>query len=103
MILRPPIPSVPLPSVTRRRALAVGVLGVAATLSARYAAAQVHVDVTGGNFQPMPIAIPEFIPLTAGDADTAHGVTKIITSNLQRSGLFVPIDPASFIEKIANL
>jgi TolB protein len=51
----------------------------------------------------MPIAIPEFLPLAAGDADTAHSITQIITSNLQRSGLFVPIDPASFIEKITNL
>jgi TolB protein len=103
MILRPPIPSVPLPSVTRRRVLALGMLGAAMTVSARHAAAQVHVDVTGGNFQPMPIAIPEFIPVTQGDADTAHGITQIITANLQRSGLFVPIDPAAFIENITSL
>jgi TolB protein len=103
MILRPPIPSVQLPSVTRRRALALGMLGAAMTMSARHAVAQVHVDVTGGNFQPMPIAIPEFIPVTQGDADTAHGITQIITANLQRSGLFVPIDPAAYIEKITSL
>src|SRR5580658_1147535 len=102
-MMRPPIPSVLLPPVTRRRALALGALGAAMTMSARHAAAQVHVDVTGGNFQPMPIAIPEFIPVSAGDADTAHGITQIITANLQRSGLFVPIDPAAFIEKITSL
>jgi len=78
-------------------------LGAAMTMSARHAVAQVHVDVTGGNFQPMPIAIPEFIPVTQGDADTAHGITQIITANLQRSGLFVPIDPAAYIEKITSL
>src|ERR1700683_5542047 len=102
-MMRPSIPNVPLPSVTRRRALALGALGAVMTVSARHAAAQVHVDVTGGNFQPMPIAIPEFIPVSQGDADTAHGITQIITANLQRSGLFVPIDPAAFIEKIASL
>jgi TolB protein len=103
-MMRPPIPSVPLPAVTRRRALAlVGAVGAAMSVSARHAAGQVHVDITGGNFQPMPIAIPEFIPVTAGDVDTAHGITQIISANLQRSGLFVPIDPAAFIEKIANL
>ena len=102
-MMRPPTPSVLLPSVTRRRALALGALGAAMTVSARHAAAQVHIDVTGGNFQPMPIAIPDFIPVTAGDADTAHGITQIITANLQRSGLFVPIDPAAFIEKITSL
>ncbi len=97
------MPGVLLPAVTRRRALALGAFGAAITLSARHAAAQVHVDITGGNFQPMPIAIPEFIPITAGDVDTAHGITQIITSNLQRSGLFVPVDPAAFIEKISSL
>src|ERR1700683_2093658 len=102
-MMRPPIPSVLLPPVTRRRALALGALGAVMTVSARHAAAQVHVDVTGGNFQPMPIAIPEFIPVTAGDADTAHGITQIITANLLRSGLFIPIDPAAYVERITNL
>jgi TolB protein len=72
------------------------------TLSARHAAAQVNLQITQGNFQPMPIAIPEFIPSTANDADTAHGVTQIVTANLQRSGLFAPIDPSAYIEKIVN-
>ena len=102
-MMRPPVPSVLLPDLTRRRALALGALGAAMTVLPRHSAAQVHVDVTGGNFQPMPIAIPEFIPVTPGDADTAHGITQIITANLQRSGLFVPIDPAAFIEKITSL
>jgi TolB protein len=85
--------------MTRRHALA---LGAVAAMSARHAAAQVHVDITGGNFQPMPIAIPEFVPATANDVDMAHGITQIITANLHRSALFVPIDPAAFIEKINN-
>ena len=38
-----------------------------------------------------------------GDDDTARGVTQIITANLQRSGLFAPIDPAAFIETIASV
>jgi TolB protein len=98
-----PVPSILLPSVTRRRALALGAVGAAMTVSAHHAAAQVHVDITRGNFQPMPIAIPEFIPVTAGDLDMAQGITQIITANLQRSGLFVPIDPVAFIEKITDL
>jgi TolB protein len=89
--------------MTRRRALALGALGTAMTLSTRYATAQTGITVTRGNFQPMPIAIPEFIPVTPGDADTAHGITQIITANLQRSGLFIPIDPAAYVERIASL
>ncbi len=88
-------------SLTRRHALALGALG-AATLSARRGAAQTSIVVHGGNFQPMPIAIPEFIPGTASDADTAHGITQIVTADLQRSGLFAPIDPSAYIERIVN-
>jgi len=89
------------PALTRRRALALTAGGAALTLAARPSFA-IQLDIFGGNFQPMPIAIPELIPGSAADADTAHGVTQIITANLQRSGLFVPIDPSAFIEKITN-
>jgi len=103
-MMRSPLSSVLPASMTRRRALVLGALGTATTLSARYAAAQsTGITVTHGNFQPMPIAIPEFIPVTAGDADTAHGITQIITANLLRSGLFIPIDPAAYVERITNL
>ncbi|MGH6676993.1 MAG: Tol-Pal system protein TolB, partial [Xanthobacteraceae bacterium] len=88
--------------LTRRRALVLGALGAAASFPPRHAAAQVHIDINQGNFQPMPIAVPEFLPATPNDADTAHGITQIITSNLQRSGLFAPIDPSAYIEKITN-
>jgi len=90
------------PLLTRRRALAFGACGATLTLAAPPGLASVRLDITGGNFQPMPIAIPELIPGSAADTDAAHGVTQIITANLQRSGLFVPIDPSAFIEKITN-
>jgi TolB protein len=89
-------------SLTRRRALAIGALGAAMTISARHAAAQLHLNITEGNFQPMPVAVPEFVGATPSDADSAHGVTQVITANLQRSGLFAPIDPSAYIEKIVN-
>ena len=89
--------------VTRRRALALGALAGGLALSSRYAAAVIHLDITEGNFQPLPIAVPDFIAGAAGDVDTARGVTQIITANLQRCGLFAPIDPAAFIEKIASV
>ena len=72
------------------------------SLTTRQVAAQVHIDINGGNFQPMPIGIPDFIGGTPRDSDTAHGITQIITADLQRSGLFAPIDPSAYIEKITN-
>jgi TolB protein len=73
------------------------------TLAPRYAAAVVRLDITEGNFQPLPIAIPKFIGGAEGDNDTAGGVSQIITANLQRSGLFAPIDPAAYIETITSV
>src|ERR1700728_1938110 len=88
--------------VTRRRALALGAAAGGLTLSARYAGA-VRIDITEGNFQPLPIAIPNFFGGADSDNDTAVGVTQIITANLKGSGLFLPIDPAAFLEKLASV
>ncbi len=72
------------------------------SLTTRQVVAQVHIDVTSGNFRPMPIAIPDFIGGTPRDSDSAHAITQIITADLQRSGLFAPIDPSAYIEKITS-
>jgi TolB protein len=68
------------------------------TLAPRPAAALVELDITQGNIQPLPIAIPTFL----GDAPLGAEITGVITNDLKRSGLFLPIDPASFINTIAS-
>jgi TolB protein len=89
--------------LTRRRTLALGVLAGALTFTARRAGAVVRLDITEGNFQPLPIAIPKFLAAGQDDGDTANAVTQIVTANLQRSGLFAPIDPTAYIERIASV
>jgi TolB protein len=89
--------------VTRRGALALGAAAGGLALSAGYAGAVVRLDITEGNFQPLPIAIPKFIGGAPSDDDIAGGVTQIITANLQRSGFFAPIDSASYLETIASV
>src|SRR5438309_9558025 len=90
-----------LPPLSRRRVLALsaGVAAVAlAGLSPRSAGAVLRLDVTQGNVQPIPIALPDFV---GSDPAMARGVAEIITSNLRRAGLFAPIDQAAYIERIA--
>jgi TolB protein len=89
--------------LTRRRTLALGALAGALTLTAQRAGAVVRLDITEGNFQPLPIAIPKFLAGGQDDGDTANAVTQIVTANLQRSGLFAPIDPTAYIERIASV
>jgi TolB protein len=76
----------------------------AATLGgfSSFARAAVRLDITSGNFQPIPIAIPPMLATTPEDGAAAGEITQVITNNLQRSGLFAPVNPAAFIEKITN-
>lgn len=59
-----------------------------------------QVDVDQANLRPRPIAIPEFL---GDDQRLAAGITNVISSNLERSGLFDPLDPRGFIERIGDL
>jgi TolB protein len=89
--------------ITRRRALTLGAAAGGLLVAPRYAAAELRLDITPGNFQPMPIAIAKFIGGAEGGDDTANGVTQIISANLQRSGLFATVDPAAFLETISSV
>ena len=73
-----------------------------AALGSRYAWSQ-RLRIDPQEFQPLPIAIPNFVPGTGADGEVSAGVTQVITNNLKRSGLFAPIDPAAFIERITNI
>jgi TolB protein len=57
------------------------------------ARAEIEVNVNRADVQPLPIAIPAFGGPQGAD------IAQVISSNLQRSGLFRPLDPASFIER----
>jgi len=87
----------------RRMALAALAFTLAAAgllVQANRAEALIQLDVTQGNVQPLPIAIPTFIGGTEADAQIAADITGVIAADLKRSGLFLPLDPAGFIEKI---
>lgn len=71
-------------------AAAVLVAGFAASA----ARAEIEVNVNRGDIQPLPIAVPAF-----GGGQVGADIASVIAANLQRSGLFRPLDPAGFIEK----
>src|SRR6266852_2681519 len=92
------------PVATRRHALMLGgASGLAGLLGlGGPSQAVVRLDVNQGNVQPLPIALPDFLAGSPSDGESARGVSQIITANLRRSGLFAPIDPAAFIERISD-
>jgi TolB protein len=94
---------IPVTAMNRRRLLTLGAgTALAALGGIRPGLAQLKLDVTQGNVQPMPIALPDFVGANQPDSEFARNVTGIIANNLRRSGLFAPIDPAAYIERISN-
>jgi TolB protein len=87
--------------VGRRQFMLASGLTFAALGSRSGWAQRLRVDPT--EFQPLPIAIPNFVAGSPADGEVAVGVTQVITNNLKRSGLFAPIDQAAYIEKITNI
>jgi TolB protein len=86
--------------VARRTLLLGAAAGATAMLLPGATRAAVSIDVTQGTVQPMPIAVPDFVGI---DGDAARNVTQVITGNLKRSGLFAPIEPAAFLERITDI
>jgi TolB protein len=80
-------------ALTRRHLLKLGLASGALALAANSPAkALVEIVISGGNFVPLPIAIPDF-----ASSDPAFGqeIAQIVRDNLKRSGLFVPLDPST--------
>ncbi|WP_035899979.1 Tol-Pal system beta propeller repeat protein TolB [Labrenzia sp. DG1229] len=85
------------PAGLRACGLAV-LVSIAAVFAPPPASALVEIDITQGNIEPLPIALPAF-SAEGGDGKLASEMTGVIASDLKRSGLFNPLDPASFIQK----
>ncbi|MCL2474206.1 MAG: Tol-Pal system beta propeller repeat protein TolB [Alphaproteobacteria bacterium] len=60
--------------------------------------AEVRVDITRGVVEPIPIAVPAFYGATQTDAKLGSDIAAVITSNLERSGLFSAVDPRAFVQ-----
>ena len=67
------------------------------------AAAALSVDVTQGNAQPLPIAIPDMISADPSQAQMGANIAGVVRADLDRSGLFKSIDPRAFVEHINNI
>lgn len=59
-------------------------------------AAPLHLDITKGNIEPMPIALPDL-----SGSQVGVDIMRVVSADLERSGLFRPISPSSFIEQVS--
>jgi len=83
------------------RWLTVGLLII--VMMPAIARAEIRIDVTRGNIDPMPIAVTDFFSVDQGTENIGAEISQVISSNLARSGLFAPIDQRAFIQSVESL
>jgi TolB protein len=62
-----------------------------------------RVDVTRGNLDPLPIALPNFVGVSDEAQSRGADITRVVTNDLASSGLFAPISQDAYIEDIENI
>lgn len=62
------------------------------------AKADVIIDINQGVTEPMPIAIHAFVAAGAEEAKVGRDIARVVSADLERSGLFRPLDPRSFLQ-----
>ncbi len=68
-------------------------------LLATPALAVLRVDINSGQIKPMKIAVPYFETNNKATKKVSEEMLQLITTNLRRSGMFAPVNKASFIDE----
>jgi TolB protein len=63
--------------------------------------AELRLDITHGKVEPMPIAIPSFAGAGPNEGQAGQEIAGVVSADLDRSGLFRPLDPRSFIQNVS--
>jgi TolB protein len=79
------------------------VVSLLATTFIGTANAQLRVDITEGHLNPMPIAVVDFLGASGPAQQVGRDVAGVIRANLDRCGLFRPVEPSAFIERITAM
>jgi TolB protein len=67
------------------------------------ARAVLELDITEGVVEPLPIAISEFYGASPEAAQLGREIADVVSADLERSGLFRPIDRRAFIQSPEQL
>lgn len=61
-----------------------------------------RIEITEGVIEPMPFAVPGFVPDNAAAAETAQNISRLIAADLSGTGLFREIPSSAHIGKITD-
>jgi len=89
------------PFLAFRSGLVALILGCFMLASAP-ARAQLEVDVTTGTSNPLPIAVTQFIG-SGNDSAVGSNIAEVIAADLERSGLFKPINQNAYIQRAEDI
>ena len=93
----------PRPTPTRRAVVAGLAALPLAGLGARDAVAELRIDITRGKVAPMPIAITPFTGGRPDESQTGRNIAEVVSADLERCGLFKPIEPKAFVQTAESL
>jgi TolB protein len=93
------------------RVLACAIVLLGATFSALPVAAQapgpvqreLRIDITRGRVEPLPIAVPAMVGASPNESQLGRDVAQVVAADLERSGLFAPINQGAFIEDVSRM
>jgi TolB protein len=83
-----------------RRSGIVLLSGLLAIVAVWPASAQLTGRQLEGSLSPIPIAIPEFV---GDNPQLATEISNVVANDLESSGLFKPLDRASFLEAVRDI
>ena len=78
----------------------VAALGI---LSPGTSRAELKIDITRGVVESVPLAVTDFFGEGKGEQDFGEKIAGVIAADLERSGLFAPIDKKAFIQSGKSL
>ncbi len=79
------------------------IIGIIVFGLASGANAALEIDITRGHLDPTPLALPDFSGSSVPERELGQKIAAVVRADLERSGLFRVLDPASYIEQQRNI
>ncbi|MGH1424451.1 MAG: Tol-Pal system beta propeller repeat protein TolB [Pseudooceanicola sp.] len=61
-----------------------------------------RIEITEGVIEPLPFAVPDFVPENAAAAKMAAQLSRVVSSDLTGTGLFREVPPSAYISQITS-
>lgn len=93
------------PHFSRRMVLRTASALAASTALPSFAFAQdgpLRLEITEGVIEPLPFALPTFIPVSGAAGDVAADISRVIAADLRGTGLFRQIPPDAYIAQVTD-